>query len=91
MVMVKLKDPTDENIETAVARIKEMDGKIDVIRSFSVGKDIIRSERSYDIGLVTTFDSMADLEIYNTHPVHVPVLQYLKTIISGVVAVDFES
>ena len=91
IVMAKLKDPTEENIDEAIAKIHEMDGKIDVLKSLEVGKDIVRSERSYDLALIAKFDDMAGLEQYNTHPVHLPVLQYLRERISSVVAVDFES
>lgn len=91
IVMAKLKEPTEENIDEAIAKIREMDGQINVLKSLEVGKDIVRSERSYDFALIAKFDDMAGLEVYNTHPVHLPVLQYLRERVSSVVAVDFES
>jgi len=91
IVMVKLKDPTPENIEEAVAKIRSMDGKIEVLKSLEVGRDVVRSERSYDLGLIAKFEDRAGLEIYNTHPVHLPVLAYLRERMSAITAVDFES
>lgn len=91
IVMAKLKEPTDENIDEAIAKIRAMEGKIDVLKSLEVGKDIVRSGRSYDLALIAKFDDMAGLEVYNTHPVHLPILAYLRERVSSVVAVDFES
>ena len=91
IVMVKLKEPTSENINEAVGKIRSMEGKIDVVKSLEVGRDIVRSERSYDLALIAKFEDRAGLEIYNTHPVHQPVLAYLRERLSSAVAVDFES
>ena len=91
IVMVKLKDPTPENIDEAVEKIRSMDGKIDVLKSLEVGGDIVRSERSYDLALIAKFEDRAGLEIYNTHPVHQPVLAYLRERMRAATAVDFES
>jgi hypothetical protein len=43
------------------------------------------------LALIAKFADRAGLETYNTHPVHLPVLAYLRERISGAVAVDFES
>lgn len=91
IVMIKLKDPTPENIDEAVAQIRSMEGKIEVLKSLEVGKDVVRSERSYDLALIAKFEDRARLEVYNTHPVHLPVLAYLRERMSAVTAVDFES
>ena len=91
IVMIKLKDPTPENIEEAVAQIRSMAGKIDVLKSLEVGQDVVRSERSYDLALIAKFEDRAGLETYNTHPDHQPVLAYLRERMSAVTAVDFES
>jgi hypothetical protein len=65
-------------------------GKIAEIKEFRFGKDVIRSERSYDLGLVSSFDDLDALERYQVHPEHQKVLAIIKANISGVVAVDFE-
>lgn len=91
MVMVRLKDPTPENVDAAVEKIRSMTGQIEVLKSLEVGKDVVRSERSYDLALIARFDDRAGLELYNTHPVHLPVLHYLRERISAAVAVDFEN
>ncbi len=91
VVMIKLKDPTPENVDEAVAQIRSMEGKIEGLKSLEVGKDVVRSERSYDLTLIARFEDRAGLEVYDTHPVHLPVLAYLRERMSAVTAVDFES
>jgi hypothetical protein len=57
-----------------------------------VGTDVIRSERSYDVALVTKFDTLADLQSYQVHPYHAgEVVPYMKANCSSIVAVDYES
>jgi hypothetical protein len=68
-----------------------MEGKIEQLLFIEVGVDIVHSERSYDIALVTKFNSLADLEIYNVHPIHKEVIAYIGTVREAVVSVDFES
>lgn len=90
VVMVKLKERTPEIVDTAVQMIRSMEGKIEGLKSIEVGKDILHSERSYDLALIARLEDRAALERYNQHPVHLPVLEYLKTVREAVTAVDFE-
>lgn len=66
-------------------------GKIPQLRHLEVGVDVLHSERSYDIALVTKFDSLAELEAYQKHPVHVEVAKYMTSVRDSAVAVDYES
>ena len=69
-----------------------MAGKIPMLRHLEAGMDVVRSERSYDLALVTKFDSMADLDAYQVHPYHAgEVVPFMKANCSSVVAVDYES
>src|SRR4051794_30572017 len=61
--------------------LESMKGKIDVLRHIEVGADVIHSERSYDIALVTKFDSMDDLQTYQVHPYHAEtVVPHMKKV-----------
>ncbi|WEK53191.1 MAG: Dabb family protein [Candidatus Cohnella colombiensis] len=91
IVLFKLKDRSAESVARTVAVLKDMEGKIDVLRHLEVGTDILHSERSYDIGLVTKFDSMADLDAYQVHPVHKGVIEHMSTVREASVSVDYES
>lgn len=91
IVFFKLKIPTPENTKRSAATLKELDGKIDVIKSFEVGTDIIHNERSFDIALTATFDSMEALQTYRDHPEHVKVAKYIKEASVRIASVDYES
>ncbi len=92
IVFFKLKDAAPANIEAAKAKLLSMNGKIDLLRHLEVGVDVIRSERSYDLALVTRFDSLAALQAYQVHPYHDgEILPYMRSVCASVVAVDYES
>ena len=58
IVFFKLKDRSAVAISQAKDKLLSMEGKIDVLRHLEVGVDIIRSERSYDLALLTKFDCL---------------------------------
>jgi hypothetical protein len=92
IVCFKLKEPTPENIATTRDLLLSMEGKIDELRHLEAGADVIRSERSYDIALVTRFDSLDALQAYQTHPYHAgTVIPHMKSVCSAIVAVDYAS
>ncbi len=89
IVLFKLKDRTI--IDTARARLTELEGRIKSLRSLEVGVDVVRKERSFDIALVAKFDDLAGLEAYRSHPLHVEVAEYIKAASESVVSVDYDS
>ena len=92
IVLFKLKERTPEGIEQAKGVLLSMEGKIEQLRHLEVGVDLIHSERSADIALVTKFDSLEDLQAYQVHPYHAnEVAAYMKGVSSSVVAVDYQS
>ena len=92
IVFFKLKDRSAASIARAREKLLSMQGKIDLLRHLEVGVDVIRSERSYDLALVTKFDSLADLQAYQVHLYHAgEVLPYMRGAAESVVAVDYES
>lgn len=92
IVLFKLADPTPEKIAAVRDRLLSMQGNIDLLRHLEAGTDVIRSERSYDVALLTRFDSLADLQAYQIHPYHAgEVVPFMKANCSSIVAVDYES
>lgn len=92
IVFFKLADPSAQNIAEIRNSLLSMSGKIPGIRHFEAGVDVIRSERSYDLALLTRFDSLADLKVYQEHPLHAgKVVPYVKSVCSSIIAVDYES
>lgn len=91
VVLFRLKDRSRKNIERARDVLLSLKDRIPVIRSFEVGADIIRSDRSYDLALVSKFDNLDDLETYRIHPEHVNVVDYIAQVKESSIAVDYES
>jgi hypothetical protein len=92
IVFFKLAEPTPANIAATRDKLLSMGGKIAELRHLEVGVDVIRSERSYDIALVTKFDSLDALQAYQVHPYHAgEVVPHMKAVCSATAAVDYES
>jgi hypothetical protein len=92
IVFFKLAEPTSENIAAVQSKLLSMEGKISELRHLEAGIDVIRSERSFDVALVTKFDSLDDLKAYQVHPYHAgEVIPLMKSLCSTIVAVDYES
>ncbi|UJF35948.1 Dabb family protein [Paenibacillus hexagrammi] len=92
VVLFKLKDRSPEAIEATKQVLVNMEGKIPVLKAIEVGTDVLHLNRSFDIALITRFDSTEDLKIYDTHPVHEEVKAHMKQVLDGTsVCVDFES
>lgn len=92
LVLIKLQDPTAETMASVVEKLGTMDGKISELRGLEAGADMVRSPRSYDIALITRFDSLADMEAYQVHPYHQnEILPFLRSVMSEAKVVDFES
>lgn len=92
IVLFKLKERTREGIETARDILLSMEGKVEQLRHLEVGVDLIHSERSADIALVTKFDSLEDLQAYQVHPYHaVEVAAYMRSVCSAVTTADYQA
>lgn len=91
IVFFKLKDRNDENVNRAKELLLSMEGKIPMLKELKVGSDVVHSQRSYDIALITKFASQEDMDRYQVHPVHVnEVVKYLKPMLAGSASVDFQ-
>jgi hypothetical protein len=92
IVFFKLKDRSPEAIQETAQVLSNMEGQIPVLKSIEVGKDVLHSARSYDIALITKFDSLDDLAAYDGHPIHLAVKEHMKKVLDGTsVCVDFEA
>ena len=91
VVLFKFKpEATESEIQQLVEGLGGLPQLIEDIREFRFGTGVVRSERSYDLGLVSSFDDLDALQRYNVHPEHQKVVAQVKAIAAGVVAVDFE-
>jgi quinol monooxygenase YgiN len=90
VVLFKFKpETTADQAARLEAGLKGLPALIPEIREFRVGADIVRSERSHDLALVSAFDDLAAMQRYQVHPAHQEVVSLVKAFCAGVVAVDF--
>ena len=90
IVFFKMKDTSKEGLQTTKDVLMNMQGKIPQLKSIEVGLDVLHSERSYDVALITEFASLEDLQAYNVHPIHKEVIAYMSMARDAAVTVDFE-
>jgi len=91
IVFFKLKDGSAESVERTAQVLRNMEGQIEELKSIEVGVDVLHSDRSYDIALITKFESMEALNAYQIHPVHQKVIEHMSQVREASVAVDFYS
>ena len=74
-------------LEHALLALKD---KIDVLKYIQVGQNVEFNSPSFDICLVTHFESMYDLEVYRVHPDHLIVVELVKSSTVDRAVVDYE-
>lgn len=65
-------------------------GKIDTIRTLTVGANGIWPEKNSDIAIVADFDDFAGLETYQDHPEHLAVAAQIRELVTGRTSIDYE-
>ena len=75
--------------EDHLARLNALVGVIPEIVTFDVGADVLHLDRSFDTGLVATFESRAALGVYTDHPEHQSVAALGKQLAEKAISVDF--
>ena len=89
--MLKFKSGvTESDIEELEKMLDDLPNKITEIHLYEFGRDIIRSQRSFDFALVSLFANLEALERYQQHRQHLPVLKKIKQMCENVATVDFE-
>ncbi len=92
IVMWKFKDDVVESDKLKMkSQLDALKGLVPTLVDISVGMDISRKDRSWDMVLYSEFESMAGLEEYAVHPEHLKVVEFVKTIVSVGAAVDYEA
>jgi len=91
VVMWKFKSDVVESGKLEMKRqLEALKGVVPTLLDISVGLDISRKDRSWDIVLYSEFESMEDLKAYAAHPQHLKVVEFVKTVVSEGAAVDYE-
>ncbi len=91
IALYKLVHTNAETVEEARKVLASQEGKIPHFRAFEVGVNLLDSFCSYDLALQAKFDSMEDLQAYQSHPAHVEVVKYLQGVRQSMITVDYET
>lgn len=92
VVMMKFKpEVTTEDIDELEALLGRLPDRIQEIQSYDFGRDVVRSERSYDFVLVSVFANLDTLKHYQVHPEHQVVVKKLGSMCTHIAAVDYEN
>lgn len=95
IVFWKLKDEANGNDKAANARLikeklEDLNGKIEGLVKVEVGINFFDSPANYDVALYSEVASKEALDFYQNHPLHQAVLPFVREVVSGRIAVDYE-
>ncbi len=95
IVMWKFKDfaeglTREENISKVKSMLEALPEKIDFIREMQVDVNVNPKEGMYDAVLISSFDSLEDVERYRVHPEHKKISSYVALIREKRASVDYE-
>lgn len=95
VVLFKLKKyESDSEKQNVIASIEEallgLKGKIAELKYIEVGVNYELAAKSYDVCLISHFESVDDLDAYRVHPDHVKVAELIGQHAIERAAVDFE-
>jgi len=80
----------DENIKDMIKRLHDLKSKIPQIVEIEAGRNFKEGPGAFDVALYSSFKSKDDLETYAQHPDHLSVVEFIKSIVSERVVVDYE-
>ncbi len=94
VVLFKLKEYSENEKPAIIAEMKSLlealEDKIEEVKYIEVGVNYELNAKSYDIALISHFESIEDLDKYRIHPEHQKVVARVGEITCERAAVDFE-
>lgn len=93
IVLFKLKEyPADEKA-AIIAELKQLleglQHKISEVKFIEVGTNYELDTKSFDIALISHFETIEDLDAYRVHPEHLKVVERIKETTVERAAIDF--
>lgn len=70
--------------------LEDLVGKIPEIKELEVGNDFNGSPAAFDTALYTSFETKEALAIYQEHPAHLKVKEFVGKVTSDRAVVDYE-
>ena len=90
IVLFKIKDEYKSEIPELINAFYGMKGRIEGMTDLFSASDFLHSGRSYDLALITDFESRECFNAYPTHPVHLPVKQHMHEVMESSASCDME-
>ncbi|MCG6188405.1 Dabb family protein [Maribellus maritimus] len=94
VVLFKLNDYSKQEKQAVIAELKAalegLKGKIEEVKYLEVGVNYELEAKSYDLVLISHFESLEDLDVYRVHPEHLKVVKRIGETTSARAAVDYE-
>ena len=93
VVLWKFREENEDkqkNMEHAREILYALKPVIPYLKRMEIGFDISHTEMSYDMMLLTEFDSVDDMKAYAVHPEHLKVRQFIRSVIESRVVIDTE-
>jgi len=95
IVMWKLKEFAEgksklENANIIKINLEDLKHKIDEVKLIEVGVNINNSQQAYDVVLYSEFENLEDLNLYQNHPDHVKVGEFINKVKEERIVTDYE-
>ena len=95
IVLWKLKDSANgkskaENARLIKERFEELANMLDGLRRLEVGIDVLQTEQSADVVLLTEFESREAYEAYAVHPAHKAISGFVSELRVDRRVIDYE-
>lgn len=76
--------------EEIKVRVEAMNGEITGLIKVELGRDFNKSEPAYDVALYAELADRKALKVYQEHPTHLHVKEFIGAVTSGRAVVDYE-
>jgi len=95
VVLFKLKEFASDEVKKEMlnqfrSKLLALKNFIPELKHIEVGQHYTLAAPSFDLCLITHFESLEDLEIYKVHPEHLKVLEFVNQVAESRAAVDFQ-
>lgn len=94
VVLFKMNDYNPEEKKRLTLELKNMlvglKEKIKEVRHIEVGIHVEPVAKSYDLALISHFDTIESLDLYRNHPAHLKVVEFIAKVTRSRAAVDYE-
>lgn len=80
----------DGVFEEIKVRVEALNGEIPGLLKVELGRDFNRSEIAYDVVLYSELEDQNALKVYQEHPMHLHVKEFIGAVTSSQAVVDYE-